>query len=71
MSTAEKKNAYKIRTQINQAIFKELIEQQGGDVFKHTAIACADRPMLSSISSMATNAIMRESRLNVVLKRQG
>jgi len=69
MSTAEKANSYKIQYRIDQAIFKELIEQQAGEVFKHTLVARFDRPMLSTIANVATRAIMKDPRLNVVLKK--
>lgn len=69
MSTAEKRNSYKIHCQVSQAIFRELIEQQGCDVFKHTPVGRFDRPMLSTIANVATRAVMKEPRLNVVLKK--
>lgn len=69
MSTAEKRNSYKIRSRVDQAIFKELIEQQGGEVFRHTAVGRFDRPMLSTIAGVAAKAVMKDERLNVVLKK--
>ena len=68
-TTAQKKNAYKIHIRISQAIFKELIKQQDGEELKHTAMACVGRPMLSTLSNIATSAIMKEPRLNVVLRK--
>ena len=68
-TTAQKKNAYKIRIEISQAIFKELIIQQGGEVLKESVIARYDRPLLSAIANIATTAIMQDPRLNVVLKK--
>jgi len=68
-TTAQKKNAYKVRIEISQAIFKELIIQQGGEVLKESVIARYDRPLLSAIANIATTAIMKDPRLNVVLRK--
>lgn len=68
-TTADKKNAYRIRTTISQAIFRELLIQQGNDVLKYTAVGRFDRPLLSCIANITTSAIMKESRLNVVLRK--
>lgn len=68
-TTAQKKNAYDIRGRVSQAIFKELIVQQGNEVLKHTAVGRFDRPLLSCLAGIATRAIMNEPRLNVVLRK--
>jgi len=68
-TTAQKRNAYKIRIAISQAIFKELIIQQGGEVLKESCIARYDRPLLSAIANIATTAIMNEPRLDVVMRK--
>jgi len=69
-ATRQKKNAYKIRIEISQAIFKELLFEQGGEVLKESCIARYDRPLLSAIANIATTAIMKDPRLNVVLKKE-
>jgi len=69
MSTADKRNAYEIRGRISQAIFKEFIVAQGDEVFKNTVVRRFDMPMLSALTGIATRAIMKESRLNVVLRK--
>jgi len=68
-TTAQKRNAYKVRIEISQAIFKQLLFEQGGEVLKESVIARYDRPLLSAIANIATTAIMQDPRLNVVLKR--
>ena len=68
-TTADKANAYKIRVAIDQAIFKQLIVKQGGEVLKNTAVGCFDRPLLSCLANIATSAIMNEPQLDVVLKK--
>lgn len=70
-TTAQKKNAYPIRWQISQSIFREFIVAQGNEVIKNTAVSRFDRPMLSCLADIATRAIMNEPRLGVVLKKQG
>jgi len=67
-TTAQKRNAYRIRIRISQAVFKELIIEQGGDVLKGTVLGRFDRPLLSALAHIATTAIMKDSGLNVVLK---
>jgi len=67
-TTAQKRNAYKIRIRISQMIFRELIIEQGGDVLKGTVLGRFDRPLLSAIASIATTAIMKDPGLNVVLR---
>ena len=68
-TTAQKRNAYKIRIEISQAIFKQLLFEQGGEVLKESVIARYDRPLLSAISNIATTAIMQDPRLDVVLRK--
>lgn len=68
-TTADKVNAYKIRVQIDQAIFKKFIISQGDEVLRHTVVGSFDRPLLSALANIATSAIMNEPRLNVVLKK--
>jgi len=70
-TTAQKKNAYKIRVRISQAIFRELITEQGGEILKGTVLGRFDRPLLSAIANIATTAVMRDPRLNVVLRKGG
>lgn len=70
-TTAQKKNAYPIRRQISQAIFREFIVAQGDAILKNTAVCRFDRPMLSCLADIATRAIMKEPRLDVILKKQG
>jgi len=69
-TTAQKKNAYKIRCGLSQAIFKEFIVSQGGPILKHTTVGSFDRPMLSCLADIATRAIMNEPCFNVVLRRR-
>ena len=67
--TADKTNAYKIRIEISQAIFKQLIVKQGDAILKDTPVGRFDQPMLSCLANIATSAIMNEPRLNVVLRK--
>lgn len=69
-SSLNKKNAYAIRQEISQAVFKEFIVQQCGDTMRGTVFACFNRPLLSSIANLATSAIMKDPRVNVVLKKR-
>jgi len=68
-TTAQKKNAYKIRIRIDQMIFRELLTEQGGEVLKGTVVGSFDRPLLSALANIATTAIMKDPRLNVVLRK--
>ena len=68
-TTATKKNAYKIRIEMSQAIFKAFIEEQCGEIMRGTVFACFNRPLLSSIANLAASAVMRDPRLNVVLRK--
>lgn len=68
-TTAQKKNAYKIRIEIDQMIFRELLIEQGGEVLKGTVVGSFDRPLLSALAHIATTAIMKDPRLNVVLRK--
>ena len=68
-TTAQKRNAYDIRFRISQAIFKEFIVSQGGDILKSTAVGGFDMPLLSCLANIAAKAIMSEPRLNVVLRK--
>ncbi len=70
-TTATKKNAYRIRTEVSNAIFKEFLECQTGDVMRGTVFACFNRPLLSSIANLATRAVMQDPELNIVLKKRG
>ena len=67
--TADKSNAYKIRIVISQAIFKQLLVKQGDAILKDTPVGRFDNPMLSTISFIATSAIMNDPKLNVILKK--
>jgi len=67
--TADKKNAYRIRIVIDQAIFKQLIVKQGDAILKDTPVGRFDRPMLSCLANIATSAVMNEPSLNVVLRK--
>jgi len=68
-TTAQKKNAYWIRIEISQAIFKELLFQQGGEVLKETVLNRFDRPLLSCLANISTSAVMKDPRLNIVLRK--
>lgn len=68
-TTAQKKNAYDIRGVISQAVFKEFVVAQGDDVLKYTIVGKFDRPLLSTLAGIATRAVMKNPRLNVVLKK--
>ena len=68
-TTRQKRNASKIRIEISQAIFKQLLFEQGGEVLKESVIARYDRPLLSAIANIATTAIMQDPRLDVVLRK--
>ncbi len=70
-TTAQKRNAYRIRERISQAIFRGYIVAQGDEVLKGTVIGRYDRPLLSALSNIATTAIMKEPGVDVVLKKQG
>ncbi len=69
MSTADKRNAYRIRTEISQVIFNEFLRQQRNGVFKDSTFGLFGQPMLSNVANIATRAIMNDSHLNVVLKK--
>jgi len=69
-TTAQKKNAYKIRIRISQVVFRELIVEQGGELLKGTVVGRFDRPLLSALASIATSAIMKDPHLNVVLRKE-
>ena len=69
-TTAQKRNAYDIRGRVSQAIFKEFIVAQGDEVLKRTVVGNFDMPLLSALANIATRAIMEDSRLNVVLRKQ-
>ena len=68
-TTATKKNAYKIQVEVSQAIFKLFLQEQCGEFMRGSVFAMMDRPLLSSIANLATNAIMRDPRVNVVLRK--
>ena len=68
-TTLQKRNAYRIRTQISHTIFRELIIEQGGEILKGTIVGRFDRPLLSCLANIATKAIMKDPRLNVVLRK--
>jgi len=67
--TADKTNAYKIRIVISQAIFKQLLVKQGDAILKDTPVGRFDPPLLSTISFIATSAIMNDPKLDVVLRK--
>jgi len=69
-TTADKRNAYSIRCFVSQAIFKEFIVAQGDECFKYTKFPLFDRPELSVLAGIATKAIMKDPRLNVVLRKE-
>ena len=69
-TTAQKRNAYRIRSRVSQKIFKEFIVAQGDEVLKGTVVGNFDMPLLSALANIATRAIMEDSRLNVVLRKQ-
>lgn len=68
-TTAQKKNAYRIRIRISNVIFRELMTEQGGEILKNTAVGRFDRPLLSALANIATSAVMKDPRLNVVLRK--
>jgi len=68
-TTATKKNAYRIRSAMSQIIFKEFLAQQCGDVMKGTVFCSFNRPLLSSIANLATSAVMKDPKFDVVLKK--
>ena len=68
-TTAGKRNAYNIRGAISQAIFREYIFAQGEESYQFTAFAKFDRLSLSALAGIAARAIMKEPRLNVVLRK--
>jgi len=68
-TTAQKKNAYRIRVRIDQMIFRELLIEQGGEVLKGTVVGSFDRPLLSALANIATTAIMKDPGLNVILRK--
>lgn len=67
--TAQKRNAYDIRGEVSQSIFREFIVAQGDDTLKYTIVGKFDRPLLSTLAGIATRAVMKDPRLNVVLKK--
>jgi len=68
-TTATKKNAYRIRMEMSQAIFKIFLEEQCGEIMRGTVFACFNRPLLNSIANLATSAVMRDPHLDVILKK--
>ncbi len=69
-TTAQKRNAYRIRATVSEAIFGGLRVAQGDEVLKETAVARFGMPLISTLANIATRAIMNEPRLNVVLKKK-
>ena len=67
-TTSDKSNASKIRSRIHQAIFKEFMACNDGRVTWLSGVF--DRSELSHIADIATKAIMKEERLDVVLSKQ-
>jgi len=67
--SAKKRNAYSIRSQVSAAIFKEFREQQCGDALKGTVFASFNMPLLSSIANLATRGLMKDPKLNIVLRK--
>jgi len=67
--TADKTNAYKIRIVISQAVYKQLLVKQGDEILKNTPVGRFDCSLLSTISFIATSAIMNDPKLNVVLRK--
>jgi len=70
-TTAQKRNAYRIRERVSQAVFRQLIVSQGNEILKGTVVGRFDRPLLSCLASIATKAIMNEPGVDVVLKKKG
>jgi hypothetical protein len=68
-TTAQKRNAYWIRVRIDQMIFREFLTEQCGERLRGTAIGNFNRPLLSALAHIATTAIMKDPRLNVVLRK--
>lgn len=69
-ATAQKRNAYKIRTVVSQSIFKQLIVAQCGEELKNTQVGRFDKPMLSCLAGIATKGVMESLGIDVVLKKQ-
>ena len=69
-TTAQKKNAYNIRGVVSQAVFREFIVAQGDEALKHTSFCKFDRPLLNTLAGIATRSIMKDPRLDVVLKKK-
>ncbi len=70
-TTAQKRNAYRIRATVSESIFGGFRVAQGDEVLKGTAVGRFDMPLLSTLANIATRAIMNEPRLDVVLKKKG
>ena len=68
-TTATKRNAYRIRTEVSAAIFKEFRERQCCGVMRGTIFANFNMPLLSSIANLATRAVMQDPKLDIVLKK--
>ena len=69
-TTAQKRNAYRIRERVSQAVFRQLIVSQGDEILKGTVVGRFERPLLSCLSGIATKAIMNEPGIDVVLKKK-
>lgn len=69
-TTAQKKNAYNIRIAVDRAIFKEFVVAQGSNVWRGTVVSRFDTPLMSALAMIATKAIMKNPRLDVVLKKK-
>ncbi len=50
-------------------IFREFLTEQCGERLRGTAIGNFNRPLLSALAHIATTAIMKDPRLNVVLRK--
>jgi hypothetical protein len=68
-TTAQKKNAYKIRTAVDRAIFTEFQIARESNDWRGTVISSFDIPLISALANIATRAVMQTPRLNVVLKK--
>jgi len=67
MITADKKNAHKIQSELNQAVFKEFLFARNG---YGIVLSDLDRPQLDYIAKVAARAVMKDPKIDVVLKRK-
>ena len=66
MATINKSNAFKIKSKLDDVVFKALLEK-----YEHSGgvVSPENRVIFSGYAKKATRAIMQDSRFDLVLKR--